>query len=114
MTRKLTLQEAYELSVKKWRIIVRDDGGAENVPKMYNKFTAGCPYCELFAERNALGEVCVGCPLDLGNRALDDLACCESGHPWNTWYEADVPTKEQAQAVLDLIIKTKPEGGIEP
>jgi hypothetical protein len=44
---------------------------------------------------------------------MDDLACCEVDHPWGTWYEAENPTKEMAQAVLDLIIKTKPEGGIE-
>jgi len=105
---KLTIEKAYELSVKKWEIIVKDNGDDTRIPKMYAQFRADCPYCELFARRDGKDQICIGCPLDLGNRDLRSLACCEFNHPWNIWFYAKGPTKEHAQAVLDLIIKTKP------
>lgn len=97
----MTVQEAYGWAVKKWEYIVNNDGNTEglfhSIPEL-DSFETGCAYCELFVNRLTN---CQGCPL-----SQNGLTCIGNGHPYDDW-DAN-PTKENAQKVLDLIIKTKP------
>lgn len=98
----MTIHEAYELCVKKWTYIVEnngsDEGTIDKFPEL-DKMKAECPYCELF--NPPFDEECAGCPLNI-NRVI----CYDEDSTYGRYY--DNPTKETAQAVLDLIIKTKP------
>ena len=102
---KPTLQEAYDLAILKWQWVVNRGGGqykedlAEEIPELGN-FPANCSYCELFYE-----DYCEGCPLNI-TPEFGGHGCLEETHPWNIWM--DDLTKENAEKVLELIIKTKP------
>lgn len=117
------IKEAKKLCIKKWKIIVENDGSNEH-DKLYdfNKFKYGCPYCSLFVKKDVKGyEYCDGCPIDLPkekynynkfNIAAEDpwmgqallKGCCQKKHPWYKWDKN--PTAKTAQKVLDLIIKS--------
>ena len=107
MRKKLTLQEAYKYAVIKWQYIVNNDGESyglrDEYPELIN-FRAGCSYCELFWD-SVTG--CKGCPLKARRRVyIREPGCRQPKHSYNIW--DDEPTKANAQAVLDLIIKTRP------
>ena len=83
----MDIKEVYERAVEKWKWAVRNNGKIN---------TIDCAYCELFDYN-----YCVGCPLNVSG-----VSCLKEGHPFCNWTEDECP--EAAQAVLDLIIATKP------
>ena len=94
---KISKKKAKELSIIKWEYIVGNNGkwkGLYRVHPELNNLAAGCGYCEKYGENN-----CDECPLLINNDA-----CTDPGHPFHTWTERQ--TKENAQAVLDLILKS--------
>jgi hypothetical protein len=106
-------QERYNYTILKWRYIVNnngsEDGLIEAYPELLN-FNSYCSYCEFFICKG-----CVGCPLNLLKEKypvyrMTDMvtcACREVSHPFNVWvYNKNT---KNAQAVFNLIIKTKPE-----
>ena len=103
---KLTRKEAFQLSIDKWTEIVENDG-VENVDilRKYEFLDNGCGLCEkyLHASNEAL-KYCAKCPIrpkvnDYND--LEDSGCAQECHPF---YKCENQTKENAQAVLDLII----------
>ena len=110
MKPELTLERAYELALKKWEYIVNNGGNDDDliyreIPELLGlKFE--CSYCELFWNL-PYSAGCKGCPLRPKRKVdKDDCGCMQTNHPYNKWY--CYSTKKNAQAVLDLIIKTKP------
>ena len=103
---KMTIEEAYRLAVKKWEYIVNNDGSdiglCEAIPVL-KKLPSNCSYCSLFA---SMMYDCKGCPLQINQNMLQTSGCVRLGHPYNTWF--DDKTRENAQKVLDLIVKTNP------
>ena len=104
---KMTIEEAYRLAVKKWEYIVNNDdsniGMYEAIPVLLI-FKNGCSYCELFEN---LYDGCKDCPLSIFKvRYNGVLACDRAKHPYSRWVHHK--TRENAQKVLDLIVKTKP------
>jgi len=104
--KKLTINKAYELAVKKWQYIVDHDGDKNDsvydaIP-ILNKLGGGCSYCQMFVnDQPGSKDSCEGCPLNInGVTCIDDLSV------FSIW--ANDSTRETAQDVLDLIIKTKP------
>lgn len=107
----LTINKAYELAVQKWEYIVKNGGEYGDLIKdipILDTFTAECSYCELFKAYGNNPDRCKGCPLNIDNKELLQgmFACNDPEHPYQQWDRN--PTKETAQAVLDLIVKTKP------
>ena len=104
MKNKLTLERAYELAVKKWECIVNNDGNeVYPYPKNIDALLFNCSYCEMFFNEAD----CVNCPLNLDGEQRGSWGKCKAhNHPYAIW--SDDKTKANAQAVLDLIIKTKP------
>ena len=108
---KLTAKTAYKYAVKKWQYIVDHNGDyeylTENMPVL-NKFIVNCSYCELYNGIRTCDNPCKGCPLNLYKKPIKKykLGCDKVDHPYAKW--CDHPTKRNAQAVLDLIIKNKP------
>lgn len=102
----MTKREAYKLSLKKWQYIVKNDGDDSDLlfcyPELRN-IRAACGYCQKYL----MLLNCKGCPLNIINNGFYEAGCHQAGHPYNDWIED--PTKENAQKVLDLIIKTKPK-----
>jgi len=95
---KITLQEAYELCIIKWEAIVENNGIKPSQIKgleILENSICDCGYCHYYNS-------CSDCPL-LINEIGD---CCELDHPWTIWLNNQ--TKENAQAVLQLIRDTKP------
>lgn len=90
------LKEAYKHAVKKWRLIVENNGDPSGLTDEEYK----CKYCTLFDQ-----DLCLGCPLR-PRPQTGRLGCNEVGHPWSIWYRCR--DKKTAKAVLDLILKTKP------
>ena len=102
-TMKLTHEEAKRLSILKWEAIVKNNGSSEHLPEILASLLSECGYCEKY--RDKWNRNCGKCPLNLkGNLTEFSMGCLVPGHPWNIW--ADNKTKENAQAVLDLILKT--------
>jgi len=86
---KLTRKKAFELSIKKWELIVENDGKNLDVwPKDLDSIMSHCGLCQFYG--------CKDCPLN-----LDGLCCVNWPHPWSIWRNDQ--TKENAQAVLELI-----------
>ena len=93
---KLTKKQAKEWCIKKWKHIVEHNGSDEELYYSYPEiqfFVGHCGYCQKYDED------CLGCPLN-----LDGITCSRDGHPWEIWLHCK--TKENAQAVLDLILKS--------
>jgi hypothetical protein len=88
-------KEALELSVKKWQMIVDNDGiYSLEIQRKFAKFQNSCPLCHLYFGYGA----CEGCPINLDKT---DCACQTKGHPFKTWL--DDRNKATAQSVLNLI-----------
>ncbi|MFA6917020.1 MAG: hypothetical protein WC222_11525 [Parachlamydiales bacterium] len=105
MKKEITLQEVYKLAVKKWKLVVDfngDDRQADIAIPEIKQFRNNCPYCELFVK---VETGCKGCPLTPVNLNYG-LGCRTDDHPYDLWLNH--PIKRTAQAVLDLIVKTKP------
>lgn len=103
--KKLTLKEAKRLSLLKWEFIV-NNGGDFGLGKMITEqpelksLNNNCGFCERAAQKFGGCQDKSNCPLWVGN-----LACPDTGHPWDTW--RDISTRENAEAVLDLIKAVK-------
>ncbi len=93
---KLTKKEAKRLSILKWEFIIANGGGylPHELPVELQGLLAECGYCEKYKES------CKGCPLHQGGL----MNCGHDEHPWQIWY--DEQTVKNAQAMLDLILKT--------
>ncbi len=92
----LTKKEAKRLSILKWEFIIKNGGDYKltlELPKEIHHLDANCGYCEKYKD-------CTKCPLFLG----DTSDCADLGHPWKKW--ANNSTVKNAQAMLDLILKT--------
>jgi len=100
----LTIEKAYELAVKKWQWIVDNNGSSmglfEVIPEI-EQYVSGCSYCYLYIELD-----CHGCPLRIPDIRWPGCSCAGNSHQFYIWFNHK--TKANAQAVLDLIIKTKP------
>ena len=113
--KEITLQQAYELSLKKWEWIKNQGGGfydiclLRDVIPEQKDFTYDCAYCEKFLDHDTYRPTekdCYKCPLNLGRDDSHKTGCSQTNHPYNNWLKS--PTQKTAQAVLDLIKKTKP------
>ncbi len=104
-----TLQEAYELVLNKWEYIVNNNGSIEGLndalPELKHLISR-CGYCDYFLAKNDNKAACYNCPLNTKPKIYDDFICCMPNHPWMIWFESK--TKENAEAMLDLIKKTNP------
>ncbi len=96
---KLTKKEAKKLSILKWEFIIANGGDHNNnkLPKELDELISHCGYCEKYEQ------YCLECPLYLGDDT-DGNGCASDTHPWSIWYYNS--TVENAQAMLDLILKT--------
>jgi len=107
--KELTIERAYELAVKKWQYIVDNNGKEpDEYPyelKIIKLLLFECSYCEMFFD---IEPKCEGCPLKIFEKNPEYYSsnCRNDKHPYEIWTKNE--TKENAQAVLDLIIKTKP------
>lgn len=91
----IKLTDAFRSVKDNWERIVFCEGA---------RVDPGCAYCDLFLKKPK----CVGCPINLTGKAMKERGACRMpGHPFLEWFYDR--TKENAQKVLDLIIKTKPE-----
>ncbi len=107
----LDLATAYAHAVQKWEYI-RDNGGAYlgitiDMPHL-RSYRNCCSYCQMFLNLSAIDvgeDPCVGCPLNI-LPFNGDVGCSRKGHPYLDWFMNS--STKTAQAVLDLIIKTKP------
>ena len=107
---KLTKRQAKALSIKKWEFIVKNGGDPhlKRLPIEVRDLRAHCGYCEKYFTlhgASSVRSVCGKCPL-VKNEDLNaiDSGCVQPGHPYAIW--ASSSTKENAQAVLDLIRKS--------
>jgi hypothetical protein len=107
---KLTKKKAVELSIKKWEWIVENNGKI-NYDKLFKDLPelegllAQCGLCQLYVKDICIEKWCEGCPIDIAERGNASHGCFAKDHPWNTWRKYG--TKENAQAVLDLIKSIK-------
>ena len=92
---KLTKKEAKRLSILKWEFIIANGGNyyAYELPEELRDLLAECGYCHKYDD-------CKKCPLYLD----ESINCDHSEHPWKIWVNNS--TVENAQAMLDLILKT--------
>lgn len=95
----MTKKEAKRLSILKWEYIIAQDGSEdeliEAIPELV-ELISNCGYCEKYV---ALFDNCPKCPL-----TIIEANCCEYTHPFYKWFHTR--TKENAQAVLDLILES--------
>jgi hypothetical protein len=91
----MTKKEALELSVKKWQMIVDNNGiYSLDIQRKFAEFTNSCPLCHLYFKHGD----CTRCPINLSGKRY----ACENGeHPFNDW--AGTHSKANAQKVLNLI-----------
>jgi hypothetical protein len=87
--KKLTRKQAFELSIEKWELIIKNKGRRPIFPDRIEQLFNSCGLCELYYCTNE-------CPL-----CLDGETCTWNNHPYNDW--ACNNSVENAQAVLDLI-----------
>ena len=87
------------------------DGLTKKFPEL-KYLSSGCGYCELYIKTSSPKfNVCAKCPIrpklkdweELGGFG-DYFGCLKINHPYKTWNRNS--TKENAQAVLDLILKS--------
>ena len=111
-----TFEEAKRLSIIKWEWLYEN---SEEIPFDIDLFKTSdllkecadrheeidelkdnCGFCEYF--RPYFNSGCGRCPLNPEiNRGRGNLGCLMHTHPYKMW--SNVPTKENAKAVLDLI-----------
>lgn len=105
--KKLTLKQAYKLSVKKWECIVANNGNDSwliiELPEL-DKLEAGCGYCHYFIRLHPELQ-CNKCPIGF-KTCKNALHCTSLKHPYRRW--CINPNKETAQAVLQRILDNKP------
>lgn len=91
--RKLTLKQAKNLSLKKWELIVVQEGSDEGIEEHPNfkNLVNNCGLCQRYIPTE--NGVCGDCPL-----TSDRIGCCIEFFRWR-----DDPSKETAEAVLNLI-----------
>ena len=113
--KELTLQQAYELCLKKWEWIKNQGGGLYDICLLNNaipeleELLYDCAYCKKFFDHDTYKpskKDCMGCPLNLGRSVSYRTGCSQTNHPYNNWLIN--PNEKTAQAVIDLIKKTKP------
>ena len=94
--KKLTLKKAKELSIKKWKIIVKQNGSDEgiNTHPDFQDLRHNCGLCQRYIP-DLFKDTCEKCPL-----TKDGSSCCIEFFEWN-----DKPSKKNAQAVLNRIKK---------
>ena len=104
---KLTKKQAKELSIKKWELVVANDGKPiEHYPPELFVLQAQCGYCEKYLSLNyniIKLKRCGRCPLIISREYEYSFACDQSDHPFNIWKKNK--TRENAQVMLDLILK---------
>jgi len=107
---ELTRKKAFELSIKKWDIIVNKGWGyfKRYTPHEIEKLNSRCGLCELyFYTSNKKLRHCAKCPIRPKIKDYNDFfgcGCRQDIHPYNYWYAfTEKDDKEYAQAVLDLI-----------
>lgn len=112
---KLDFRTAVELSITKWRYIVKNNGKSNGLLDVYpemNILVAKCGLCQFFNSRVAycMSEPDIFCPLLIqdGQDEHNWVSCAqdpsnetETIHPWMLWY--DKPTKKNAQVMLDIL-----------
>ena len=104
---KLTLEEAKELSQKKWEIIVSQDGDDSGIRKnpLFMFLHFNCGFCELHSG-DFKNPKCEDCEINMGlEKAPCGNSCWNVDHVFAQW--ANDSTKENAQKVLDLINSVK-------
>ena len=99
----MTKEEAKQECIKKWTYIVNNDGSVNGLLHMYPEvanYIGYCAYCELYWKEN-----CSNCPIR-GDVPIDykHMCCFILNHPYYRWLKDK--TKANAQAVLDLILKS--------
>lgn len=93
------MSPAKECTVRKWRYAVVHNGkfrGKDfsievDLPDI-GELLFNCGYCHYYCFN------CYCCPMN-----INDLTCKDKGHPFNTWVKDQ--TQENAQTVLDLVLK---------
>jgi len=103
----MTKNEAKKLCILKWEYIVNNDGSDVGLiykhPELDN-FSNNCAYCDKYIDTRSITiEYCFKCPIRIKNRN-NSISCFNLNHPHNIWDNNE--TKENAQAVLDMIIKS--------
>lgn len=97
---KLTLKKAFELSIEKWEMIVKNNGDhPDKYPKEITCLINKCGLCEYNEPRGP--DMCNGCPINCGTIGVYGVSCNADEHLYTIW--SDDRTKANAQAVLDLI-----------
>jgi hypothetical protein len=112
----MTINEAYELVFLKWTLLKKefDKDDDRDLNDIYDsvcfsdnfyKLTAGCAYCQLFA--NPIGN-CPYCPLSVGLTCPDDHSIFRNF--CKAMYNNDRRAVRKAiDEMLKLIVKTKPD-----
>jgi len=103
---KLTKKQAKEPSIEKWEMTVEADGNVtEEILTRFQIYLNGCAYCEKYYYTcSEKFDYCFKCPIRPKISEYDDISdagCCQECHPYIKWQSDQ--TKENAQAVLDLI-----------
>jgi len=103
---KLTRKEAFELSIEKWKMIVKANG--KYLQEIRNKFghlEGECGLCEKYNNTQTTTLIdCAKCPIRPKIKDYDDIysaGCLQKTHPFTKYWVNK--TKENAQLVLDLI-----------
>jgi hypothetical protein len=106
-----TVKQAVELSIKKWKYIVKNNGSSKGLINKYPEFNIiqnTCGLCELCNRMNNECSYTVEtfndteCPLTINGMTCGQEAFGEEkNHPWLDWYENR--TKTNAERVLKLI-----------
>ena len=107
-------KEAKNLSIEKWEMIVANDGEfSEEIRDTFNHLHQGCirhycGYCDkYYYTRTKTLALCGKCPIRPKIRDYDDKwdpGCCQKKSLYLIWEYSS--TKQNAQAVLDLIINS--------
>jgi hypothetical protein len=102
---ELTRKQAFELSIEKWRMIVKNGGKEpDSYPEKIIILFARCGLCEKYLKIN-FGCNCGNCPIQptrKGYKKGIKIGCRYMTHPFHVWELNH--TKANAQAVLDLIL----------
>ena len=106
----MTQQQAKELCILKWQYIVDNNGCQGGLcikhPEL-SKLLSNCGYCEIYYNTHSINLLkCLDCPIRPEKENYNNLSkegCLQKCHPYFKWYTNQ--TVENAQSVLDLIIK---------
>lgn len=96
----MTLQEAKALAIKKWELIIANEGNEPyRFPDPIEGFLYKCSYCELYFYKHNPSKIgdkyghCFGCPLRLENSTWNDhpdilgIGCWADEHPFRKWHD---------------------------